>query len=437
MHSGDSACAIPPPTLSADTVIVNRGAHPRIADALDVVGPAQRAVRGEGRPGVRDRGQPAGSAARSRSSAKATGVPLAKVAARVMLGATLAELRDEGLRPGPGRAGTHVAVKEAVLPFNRFPDVDTVLGPEMRSTGEVMGIDRTFGLAFAKSQAAPATGCPSGAPCSSRSPTATRPSAPVRPPASPSSGSRSRPRPAPPTRCRPAAFGSTRSSRSSARATHRRRRGRAHLVRQGRPRDQHAPRAAGPRHGDGTTSAGRPPRTGVLCDHGRRRPRGRRAWPSCEHPASPRSASAGVPPGPPAPARGVMAPASTSEPGGRHARSARVPELPNPIVCRARARSATATSSPYVRPGSLGAVHGEVAGALRVARQPGAPLHETTAGMLNAVGLQGPGVEHWVEHDLPRAGAGRASSHRSGAGPSRSTAAAELLAAPPELVASR
>src|SRR5207244_12060206 len=85
--------------------------------------------------------------------AKATGVPLAKVAARVMVGATLAELRDEGLLRPPVTGG-HVSVKEAVLPFGRFPDVDTLLGPEMRSTGEVMGIDATFGLAFAKSQIA-------------------------------------------------------------------------------------------------------------------------------------------------------------------------------------------------------------------------------------------------------------------------------------------
>ena len=66
--------------------------------------------------------------------------------------ATLAALRDEGLLRAPSDAG-HVSVKEAVLPFNRFPTVDTVLGPEMRSTGEVMGVDRSFGLAFAKSQA--------------------------------------------------------------------------------------------------------------------------------------------------------------------------------------------------------------------------------------------------------------------------------------------
>ncbi len=85
--------------------------------------------------------------------AKATGVPLVKLASRVMVGATLAELRDEG-QLGEKAPGDHVAVKEAVLPFDRFPDVDTVLGPEMRSTGEVMGIDLTVGLAFAKSQIA-------------------------------------------------------------------------------------------------------------------------------------------------------------------------------------------------------------------------------------------------------------------------------------------
>src|SRR5690606_3841933 len=91
--------------------------------------------------------------------AKATGVPLAKVAVRVMTGSTLAELRDEGLLRPPV-AGDHVAVKEAVLPFNRFPDADAVLGPEMRSTGEVMGIDLTVGLAFAKSQLAAGTRLP-------------------------------------------------------------------------------------------------------------------------------------------------------------------------------------------------------------------------------------------------------------------------------------
>jgi carbamoyl-phosphate synthase large subunit len=78
-----------------------------------------------------------------------------------MAGATLEALRVEGLL-GPPAAGGHVAVKEAVLPFNRFPDVDTVLGPEMRSTGEVMGVDRSFGLAFVKSQAAAGNALPHG-----------------------------------------------------------------------------------------------------------------------------------------------------------------------------------------------------------------------------------------------------------------------------------
>jgi carbamoyl-phosphate synthase large subunit len=106
--------------------------------------------------------------------AKATGVPLAKVAARVMAGASLADLRLEGLlgaaaepagAPGdlPRRARPpYVSVKEAVLPFDRFPDVDALLGPEMRSTGEVMGISTTFGLAFAKSQIAAGSSLPIG-----------------------------------------------------------------------------------------------------------------------------------------------------------------------------------------------------------------------------------------------------------------------------------
>jgi carbamoyl-phosphate synthase large subunit len=157
VHSGDSACSIPPYSLSAETVAVIEDHTRSLADALEVQGllNVQYAVR-EGQVYVIE--------ANPRASrtvpfvAKATGVPLVKVAARLMVGATLAELREEGLlRPptgaGNGR-GDRVAVKEAVLPFSRFPEVDTVLGPEMRSTGEVMGIDRTFGLAFAKAQVA-------------------------------------------------------------------------------------------------------------------------------------------------------------------------------------------------------------------------------------------------------------------------------------------
>jgi carbamoyl-phosphate synthase large subunit len=152
VHSGDSACVIPPPTLSA-AVVQTIGDHTRaIADALGVRGllNVQYAVQRENVYVIE---------ANPRASrtvpfvAKATGVPLAKVAARIMVGATLAELRAEGLLQPPA-PGAHVSVKEAVLPFNRFPDVDTLLGPEMRATGEVMGIDATFGLAFAKSQTA-------------------------------------------------------------------------------------------------------------------------------------------------------------------------------------------------------------------------------------------------------------------------------------------
>ncbi|HUZ20977.1 MAG TPA: carbamoyl-phosphate synthase large subunit [Acidimicrobiales bacterium] len=154
VHSGDSACVIPPPTLDAATIAVLEGYTRAIADALEVRGPinVQYAVK---------QGQVFVIEANPRASrtvpfvAKATGVPLAKIAARVMVGATLADLRHEGLlrAPGPDRPG-HVSVKEAVLPFDRFPDVDALLGPEMRSTGEVMGIADTFGLAFAKSQIA-------------------------------------------------------------------------------------------------------------------------------------------------------------------------------------------------------------------------------------------------------------------------------------------
>src|SRR5579884_3227506 len=152
VHSGDSACVIPPPTLPHHVVERIEDHTRAIAEALDVRGPVnvQYAVKDE---------QVFVIEANPRASrtlpfvAKATGVPLAKAAARIMLGATIAELRQEGVIRPPVD-GVHVSVKEAVLPFNRFPDVDTVLGPEMRSTGEVMGVDATFGLAFAKSQIA-------------------------------------------------------------------------------------------------------------------------------------------------------------------------------------------------------------------------------------------------------------------------------------------
>ena len=154
VHSGDSACAIPPPTLPGDVVAVIDQHTRALADALGVIGVinVQYAVK-DGSVYILEANPRASRTVPFVS--KATAVPLAKIAARLMVGATLAELRDEGLIPANAGAdaGGHVAVKEAALPFDRF-GVDTLLGPEMRSTGEVMGIDRTFGLAFAKSQAA-------------------------------------------------------------------------------------------------------------------------------------------------------------------------------------------------------------------------------------------------------------------------------------------
>src|SRR5262249_13236058 len=93
---------------------------------------------------------------------KVTGVPLARVAALVMAGRSLRELRRTGLLPAvePYRSLRHTAVKAAVLPFGRFPGVDTVLGPEMKSTGEVMGIDARLGPAMAKALTSTGTGLP-------------------------------------------------------------------------------------------------------------------------------------------------------------------------------------------------------------------------------------------------------------------------------------
>jgi carbamoyl-phosphate synthase large subunit len=163
VHSGDSACALPPQSLG-DDVMADLDRHSRsLAESLEVCGliNVQYAVK-DGQVYVLE--------ANPRASrtvpfvAKATGVPLAMVAARIMVGQTLDELREEGLLPAGMRGQVpvlnHVSVKEAVLPFDRFPGVDTLLGPEMRSTGEVMGVDVTFGLAFAKSQMAAGTRLP-------------------------------------------------------------------------------------------------------------------------------------------------------------------------------------------------------------------------------------------------------------------------------------
>ena len=145
VHSGDSACAIPPHSLKPETIAEIERQTVALARGLNVRGlmNVQYAVQ-NGDIYVLEVNPRA-----SRTVpfvAKAIGLPVAALAARVMAGETLASLKLE--KP----VLHHIAVKEAVLPFARFPGVDTVLGPEMRSTGEVMGLDTTFGRAFAKSQ---------------------------------------------------------------------------------------------------------------------------------------------------------------------------------------------------------------------------------------------------------------------------------------------
>ncbi|MGH2721518.1 MAG: carbamoyl-phosphate synthase large subunit, partial [Actinomycetota bacterium] len=158
IHSGDSACALPPFSLGEAKLRRIALATEKLAAALRVSGclNVQFAVKDEEIFCLEVNPR----ASRTVPFAgKATGVPLAKAAVRAMLGERLRDMDVLPPKPeaGPwwGMAGiAHVAVKEAVLPFGRFPGVDTILGPEMKSTGEVMGIDSTLGMAYAKSQAA-------------------------------------------------------------------------------------------------------------------------------------------------------------------------------------------------------------------------------------------------------------------------------------------
>ena len=145
IHSGDSACSLPPQNLSDGVLATIREQTDALARALNVVGlmNVQFAVKDEVvyLLEVNPRG--------SRTVpfvAKATGIPIAKIASRIMAGEKLAQFNLTETKM------EHVAVKEAVFPFSRFPGVDVFLGPEMKSTGEVMGIDSDFGRAFAKSQ---------------------------------------------------------------------------------------------------------------------------------------------------------------------------------------------------------------------------------------------------------------------------------------------
>ncbi|MCF8054653.1 MAG: carbamoyl-phosphate synthase large subunit, partial [Deltaproteobacteria bacterium] len=148
IHSGDSACSLPAVTLSPETLSLIEEQTIIIARELGVVGllNIQFAIK-DGEVFLLEVNPRASRTVPFVS--KAIGVPLAKLATKVMLGKTLQEL---GFIKAPKIK--HICVKEAVFPFNRFPAVDPLLGPEMKSTGEVMGIDTTFGMAFAKSQMA-------------------------------------------------------------------------------------------------------------------------------------------------------------------------------------------------------------------------------------------------------------------------------------------
>ncbi len=152
IHSGDSACSVPSQTLTGKIEQLIREHAQAIASELKVVGllNIQFAVQDE---------QVYVIEANPRASrtvpylAKATGISLAKIATHVILGKTLKEVAKSGISIKPTIHGK-IAVKEAVMPFNRFPEVDQVLGPEMKSTGEVMGMDDSFELAYLKSQIA-------------------------------------------------------------------------------------------------------------------------------------------------------------------------------------------------------------------------------------------------------------------------------------------
>ncbi|MGC6535702.1 MAG: carbamoyl phosphate synthase large subunit, partial [Parvibaculales bacterium] len=154
VHSGDSACSMPPHSLSEDIIDELRRQATDMAKALNVVGlmNVQFAVQGEDIFVIE---------VNPRASrtvpfvAKVLGQPIARIAARLMAGAPLSEFNLTA------QSYDHIAVKESVFPFNRFPGVDTVLGPEMRSTGEVMGLDTDFATAFAKSQLGSNTKLPS------------------------------------------------------------------------------------------------------------------------------------------------------------------------------------------------------------------------------------------------------------------------------------
>jgi len=159
VHSGDSACALPPHSLPDEVIAEIREATCRLADGLEVRGliNIQFAVKQiDGVPTLYVLEVNPRASRTVPFVSKATGVPLARIAAKVMCGMSLDEQGITEVSPP-----NHTSVKESVFPFNRFAGVDIILGPEMRSTGEVMGIDEEFPMAFAKSQLAAGNDLPS------------------------------------------------------------------------------------------------------------------------------------------------------------------------------------------------------------------------------------------------------------------------------------
>jgi carbamoyl-phosphate synthase large subunit len=155
VHSGDSACSLPPYSLPAALQDELRRQTTLMAKALKVVGlmNVQFAIQGQGDQAVVYVLEVNPRASRTVPYvSKATGQPLAKIAARCMAGQRLSEQKGAGGRPPHEVIPPYYSIKEAVFPFNKFPGVDPILGPEMRSTGEVMGASRTFGEAMLKSQ---------------------------------------------------------------------------------------------------------------------------------------------------------------------------------------------------------------------------------------------------------------------------------------------
>jgi len=167
VHSGDSACSLPPYTLSKALQDELRRQTSLMAKALKVVGlmNVQFAIQGDVTGGL-DACTVYVLEVNPRASrtvpyvSKATGQPLAKIAARCMAGQKLADQKSAGGKPPHEVIPPYFSVKEAVFPFNKFPGVDPILGPEMRSTGEVMGVGKTFGEAMLKSQLGAGTRLP-------------------------------------------------------------------------------------------------------------------------------------------------------------------------------------------------------------------------------------------------------------------------------------